>query len=142
MLYGDSNRLTTYIRRDRMATMEIIKMNHVTFQYPEMEEKVLDDVSLSVMEGQFIVLCGASGSGKTTLLRLLKQEIAPHGKQQGEILYAGKQIEEWEEIKLATEIGFVFQDPDNQIVMEEVFQEVILDRKSTRLNSSHVSISY
>lgn len=108
-----------------MATMEILKMNHVTFQYPEMEEKVLDDISLSIMEGQFIVMCGASGSGKTTLLRLLKQEIAPHGKQQGEIMYAGKQIEEWEEVKLATEIGFVFQDPDNQIVMDEVFQEVI-----------------
>ena len=69
--------------------MEIFSINKVSFQYPEQTEKVLDQVSLSVKEGEFAVICGPSGCGKTTLLRLLKKELSPVGSKTGEIIYNG-----------------------------------------------------
>ncbi len=105
--------------------MEIFSINKVSFQYPEQTEKVLDQVSLSVKEGEFAVICGPSGCGKTTLLRLLKKELSPVGSKTGEILYNGQSLEEWDERTLIEQIGFVMQDPDNQIVMDEVMQEIV-----------------
>ena len=105
--------------------MEIFSINKVSFQYPEQTEKVLDQVSLSVKEGEFAVICGPSGCGKTTLLRLLKKELSPVGSKTGEIFYNGQSLEEWDERTLIEQIGFVMQDPDNQIVMDEVMQEIV-----------------
>lgn len=90
-----------------------------------MKEHVLDDINMTVQEGEFIVICGPSGCGKTTLLRLLKKELAPVGHCTGDILYAGKLLDDWDERVLIEEIGLVFQDPDNQIVMDEVMQEIV-----------------
>lgn len=105
--------------------MEIFQINNVTFTYPDEETKVLNDISFNVKSGDFVVLCGASGSGKTTLLRLLKKELAPFGNKSGDILYMGQQLNDLPDERLASEIGFVFQDPDNQIVLDEVLQEVV-----------------
>ncbi len=108
-----------------MVKMEIITLENVSFQYPDTEKDVLDHVSIDVKKGEFVVVCGPSGCGKTTLLRLLKKELAPVGQQRGTITYAGKPLDDWEDRTLIEEIGFVFQDPDNQIVMDEVMQEIV-----------------
>jgi len=100
-------------------------MENVSFEFPDENIKVLQNIDLHVMEGEFIVICGASGCGKTTLLRLLKKELAPVGKRTGEIRYGGKLVEEWDERTLIEELGLVSQDPDNQIVMDEVMQEIV-----------------
>lgn len=105
--------------------MEIFRIEGMTFGFPDMEWKALKDIHLSVREGEFVVLCGPSGCGKTTLLRLLKKELAPAGRRKGEIYYEGKRLEDWEERLLIEQIGLVFQDPDNQIVMDEVMQEIV-----------------
>ncbi|AXI00854.1 ABC transporter ATP-binding protein [Sporosarcina sp. PTS2304] len=104
--------------------MELFNVNHVSFSFPD-TEPVLTDVSLSFDEGDFVVIGGASGSGKTTLLKLLKRELTPTGKLEGEILYKGKPINDWEPRQMIEEVGYVFQDPDNQIVMDEVMQEIV-----------------
>lgn len=108
-------------------------MNNLSFQYPEQYDYVLKQVSFSVKEGEFIVLCGASGSGKTTLLRMLKPELAPYGKLEGDIFYRAKSISEWDKQTLASDIGFVFQNPDNQIVMDEVFQEIVFGMENINI---------
>lgn len=105
--------------------MEILEINNVSFKFPDMKEHVLDDITMTVKEGEFIVICGPSGCGKTTFLRLLKKELAPVGNCVGDILYAGKLLSKWDERVLIEDIGFVFQDPDNQIVMDEVMQEIV-----------------
>lgn len=104
--------------------MELFNVNHVSFSFPD-TEPVLTDVSLSFDEGDFVVIGGASGSGKTTLLKLLKRELTPTGTLQGDILYKGKPINDWEPRQMIEEVGYVFQDPDNQIVMDEVMQEIV-----------------
>ncbi|MEN0661306.1 energy-coupling factor transporter ATPase [Caldifermentibacillus hisashii] len=105
-----------------MAILETVK---VSFTYPDQLLPALNQVSFSVEPGEFIVICGPSGSGKSTLLRMVKQEIAPYGERSGEIFYNGKKLTEYEPVKIAKEIGMVFQDPENQIVMDRVFEELI-----------------
>ena len=113
--------------------MEILKLDNVTFRYPDIEKNVLQQISFSIEQGSFVVLCGASGSGKTTLLRLLKHELAPFGKQTGQIYYNEKSLDEWDTRLLTTEFGFVFQDPDNQIVMDEVLQEIVFGMENMNI---------
>lgn len=105
--------------------MELFNVKNVSFTFPDTERPVLTDVSLSFDEGDFVVIGGASGSGKTTLLKLLKRELTPTGILEGDILYKGKPINDWEARQMIEEVGYVFQDPDNQIVMDEVMQEIV-----------------
>ena len=104
--------------------MEIINIKDLSFAYPNSEEKALNNVSLSINDGDFIVVCGESGCGKTTLLKLIKREIAPAGKTEGEILYMGKNISELDDRTAAGEIGYVMQNPEMQIVTDKVWHEL------------------
>ncbi|MFC0014325.1 MULTISPECIES: ABC transporter ATP-binding protein [Allobacillus] len=105
--------------------MEIIDIKALSFQYPESDNYALDGVNFHVKQGEFVVIGGPSGCGKTTLLHLLKKEISPHGLQSGDISYIGKPLDEWDERTLIEEIGLVFQDPENQIIMDDVMQELV-----------------
>ena len=71
-----------------------IEIEHFSFYYPERTEKVLDDLTLTVEQGEFLVLCGPSGCGKSTLLRQLKTVLAPHGRRLGSIRFEGRPLEE------------------------------------------------
>ncbi len=104
--------------------MEICCAKHLKFTYAGAEKPVLSDVSFSIDENAFVLLCGESGSGKTTLLRLLKNEIAPNGTRQGELLYRGKPVTEWEYADSVREIGYTAQNPDTQQVSEYVRNEL------------------
>lgn len=105
--------------------MEIVKVNNLSFRYPEAKSNVISNVSFTIHEGEFIVICGPSGCGKTTLLRLLKKSLTPVGHIEGDIFYSGRKFDEWDERTLTEDIGFVFQDPETQIVMDEVMQEIV-----------------
>ena len=115
--------------------MEVLTLEDVSFQYPDMDDFVLNHFSLKVLEGDFVVICGPSGCGKTTLLKLLKRELAPVGKQQGSILYMGTSVNDHDERALIENIGFVFQDPENQIVMDEVMQEIVFGMENLGLSN-------
>jgi energy-coupling factor transporter ATP-binding protein EcfA2 len=104
-----------------MAQLEI---RNLTFKYPGAGKPVLDNLSLSVRAGEFVVLTGRTGSGKTTLLKIIKKDIAPYGELSGEILYAGIPYREIDGRMSAGEIGYVFQNPENQIVSDHVWSEL------------------
>lgn len=104
--------------------MEILQVKNLNFTYPKAAQKALDGINLTVNKGDFILVCGASGCGKTTLLRLLKKEIAPYGEMSGDILYCGESLSETNAKKAASEIGFVGQNPDEQIVTDKVWHEL------------------
>ena len=104
--------------------MEILKIRNLSFSYPSKEEKALSNLSFSVHVGEFLVLCGQSGCGKTTLLRLLKKELSPNGTKEGEIFFEGRTLEELEDYRSASEIGFVLQNPEMQIVTDKVSSEL------------------
>ena len=118
--------------------MEIIKIKDLTFSYPDTEKKVLDKINININEGEFILLIGESGCGKSTLLRQLKNEIQPYGKVFGEILYKGKNIRELDQRKSASEIGFVMQNPDYQIVTDKVWHELAFGLESLGIDSQTI----
>lgn len=116
--------------------MAYIELNNVTFTYPDNSEPAVRNVSLNVNKGQFIVLFGPSGSGKSTLLKLLKKEIRPHGSLTGHISVNGIPVEET--IGLSKEIGFVFQDPENQIVADDILHEMVFGLENIGLPTNEM----
>ena len=99
-------------------------IENLTFSYPGSVTPTLDGVSLDIEKGEFLLLCGRSGSGKTTLLRQLKPTLAPYGMRQGEVFFDGKPIGEMTSREQAEKIGFVMQDPQEQIVTDKVWHEL------------------
>ena len=91
-----------------MAHFEI---QNLTFSFPGSTKNVLQNVSFSVTQGEYLLICGLSGSGKSTLLRHLKAELTPHGTRQGSIIRPD-------------DVGFVMQDPDAQLVTDKVWHEL------------------
>ena len=110
--------------------MAILAVKNLTFTYPNKQEKALDGINLEIERGEFVVLCGESGCGKSTLLRLIKKQLQPKGVKSGEILYNGTEIENLDERKSVTDIGFVMQNPDNQIVTDKVWHELAFGLES------------
>ena len=102
--------------------MEIVQFKDYSFSYPS--KKILNDINLTINQGDFVLICGPSGCGKTTLLMNLKNEIRPKGTEQGEILYNNKDLRTVDKITSASEIGFLFQNPENQFVCDTVIQEL------------------
>lgn len=126
--------------------MALFEIKNLSFAYPEAATPALKEISLTIEEGSFVTLCGPSGSGKTTLLRLLKPSLMPHGILDGEMLYKGKPLSELSKRQECCEIGFVFQDPDNQIVTDKVWHELAFgmenlgfDRETIRLRVSEMA---
>ncbi len=110
--------------------MESFKIENLSFSYPERENKALDDINISVKKGEFVTVCGKSGCGKTTLLRLLKPAISPHGEIFGKIYFENFPISQIGEREQAQKIGFVMQNPDNQIVTDKVWHELAFGLES------------
>lgn len=104
--------------------MEILSVKNLTFKYPDTDVNILDDVSFSVKNGEFITLCGKSGSSKTTLLKLLKPQLSPKGTKSGEIIYKGKNLYSLPCEETATKIGYVMQNVYTQIVCDTVNKEL------------------
>ena len=111
-----------------MAHFEI---RNLTFSYAAAKGRhSLENVSLSIEQGEFLVLCGASGSGKSTLLRQLKAVLTPSGKRSGEVLFHGVPLSQVPDRDQAAKIGFVMQNPDDQIVTDKVWHELAFGLES------------
>lgn len=104
--------------------MGIITMENVGFHYLESKNFKLENISIKIKKGEFVVVMGDSGSGKSTLLKLLKKELITNGKLSGNIYFEGKSIYEMSDRDSASKIGYVMQDPEAQIVTDKVWSEL------------------
>ena len=118
--------------------VEKIKIKNLIFSYPNSEKTALNDINLTVNQGEFVTICGKSGCGKSTLLRHLKPILTPHGKTSGEIYFDGKSIYDLSDREQAENIGFVMQNPDNQTVPEKVWHELVFGLESLGINSAEI----
>lgn len=109
---------------------ELLRLEHFGFTYPQQPRPALADVSLTVRQGEFWVLCGASGCGKTTLLRQLKPALRPHGAAEGRILFDGQPLDDLPPHRQAADIGFVLQSPEEQTVTDKVWHELAFGLES------------
>ena len=110
--------------------MESYVIRSLSFAYPEQPKKVLDDLSFSVGQGEFLTIAGPSGSGKSTLLRQLKSILTPHGERNGEILFEGRPLSDIDRREQSARIGFVLQSPDHQVVTDKVWHELAFGLES------------
>ncbi len=110
--------------------MALFRIEDLTFFYPQQTRAALEQVTLTVEEGAFLVICGPSGCGKSTLLRQLKPALAPHGTRQGRILFRDVPLEQVDGRTQAARIGFVQQSPENQIVTDKVWHELAFGLES------------
>ena len=120
--------------------MESIRLESLSFTYPQRQTPALRDIGLTVRQGEFIVLCGPSGCGKTTLLRQLKPSMAPHGLKSGAILFEGAPLETLSPRDVASKIGFVQQSPENQIVTDKVWHELAFGLESLGLDTPAIRL--
>lgn len=119
--------------------MEILALKDLTFQYPEQPRRVLDAVTFSINEGEFCVLAGGTGSGKSTLLRLCKPSLAPQGTRSGNILYKSTSLDVMPAKDTAARIGFVCQQPDQQIVCDKVWHELAFGLENLGLSQNEIA---
>jgi energy-coupling factor transport system ATP-binding protein len=99
-----------------------IKIKNLDFSWQGQEAKILDACSLEVPQGEFWMLLGTNGSGKSTLLRIL----------------AGLLIPQTGEIEVIPPVGFVFQNPDHQLVMPTVGADVAFGLVSENLTNAEI----
>ncbi len=104
--------------------MAHVTVKNLSFTYPDAERKALSDLSLTIESGAFITLMGATGSGKSTFLRLLKPELRQNGTLSGEILFDGADMMSLSSKDSAARIGYVAQNPEEQIVTDKVWHEL------------------
>ena len=129
--------------------MAHIEIENLSFSYPSAGRPSLTDVSLAIRRGEYVVLCGKSGSGKTTLLRHLKSVLTPHGKRSGDIRINGVSLEDMSQRDQAAKVGFVMQNPDDQIVTDKVWHELAFgleslgcDQKTMRARVAEICLLY
>jgi energy-coupling factor transporter ATP-binding protein EcfA2 len=104
--------------------VDFLKVKNLNFKYALSNSQSLNNINFEVEQGEFVLVIGDSGSGKTTLLRQLKKELWPVGERNGDILFENENLKEISPIESARRIGMVFQNPDDQLVMDTVIQEL------------------
>ncbi len=105
---------------------EILEISSLSFRYPDSPKRAVSDFDLAVPEGEIVVLAGPSGCGKSTLLRAVNGLI-PHmysGDYSGSVSIGGASVKDSNMRDLAQKVGFLFQNPENQIFMFTVERDV------------------
>ena len=104
----------------------MIEFSHVTYAYPDQPQPVLDDFSLSLEEGELLLVIGPSGAGKSTLLRCFNG-LVPHfygGRWRGSLSVFGRDPVAVGPRGMSDMVGFVLQDPEAQFVVDTVEAEL------------------
>ena len=121
--------------RDSSLAAELMD---VSFSYSGTNAKALQSLSLSFDRGSLTLLTGPSGSGKTTLLHLLSPVLTPTGDISGSRVIYGKPESAYEETDNAVQIGFVQQNPDNQVILDSVWHELVFGLENQGLSNQEI----
>lgn len=120
--------------------METFRIEQLAFSYPNMEKLALKNINLTIESGEFVVICGKSGCGKSTLIRHLKTVLTPYGKREGDIYFQGKLLDLVDDRTQSSQIGYVLQSPENQIVTDKVWHELAFGLESLGYDNNTIRL--
>lgn len=112
----------------------MIQVSNVSFKYQN-KYLALKDVSLNIEKGEKVAVIGENGAGKTTLMKLLNGLLKP---STGEVLVADQNTSKKTTAQLASTVGYVFQNPDDQIFNSNVYEEVSYGLRMKKLDEKTV----
>jgi len=104
----------------------LIRLENLSFTYSGSDKPALRDINLRIDDGEFVLITGPSGGGKSTLCRCLNG-LVPHfygGLISGVVEVQGKDVRQHSTKEMATKVGMIFQDPENQLVTTDIEREI------------------
>lgn len=117
--------------------MALLQFENVAVHYEE--QTIVTDINLTIEAGSFTTIFGASGSGKSTLLKQLK--VASHsGRRIGNIYFEGELLENWHDEKKLTNIATIHQNPEEQIITEDVWHELAFGLENIGLSTQEMKL--
>lgn len=110
----------------RLKDLSIVQANHLSFTYTGASKPSIEDLTIGVSPGEFVVLTGPSGCGKTTICRCLNGLIPNFysGDFTGDLIVDGMSVKDHTTAELAPHVGMVFQNPENQLFSLSVERDV------------------
>lgn len=118
--------------------MASIKVKDLSYYYPDTSKPALDKINVEIPEGQFVLIVGASGSGKSSLVRAIAGLIPNFygGRYGGSVYLNNTDIRNMNRRTVGNTAGMVFQDPESQLVMSSVEQEIVFGMENLGLSNS------
>ncbi len=121
--------------------MELFSIRDLNFSYTEGRNGfALRDISFDINSGEFVTLCGKSGCGKTSLLKQLKTCLLPGGYRSGSVKFGGRELDEVPLREQTSDIGFVMQRAENQIVTDKVWHEMAFGLESLGYGTDEIRL--
>ncbi len=118
----------------------LIQFVNLSFSYSGSPSPILKNINLFIEEGEFVLLVGPSGCGKSTLLRCINGLIPNlyNGVYEGKVIVDGEIVKDKNISFLATKVGFVFQNPENQIFMFTVEKDIVFGLENIGLKKEEI----
>ena len=116
----------------------MIRLEDVSFYYQTGDEqiKAVDQINMTIREGEFVAIIGHNGSGKSTLAKLFNGLLLP---QHGKVWIGGKSTDDPDEYwRIRQQVGLVFQNPDNQLIATVVEEDVAFGPENLGLPSAEI----
>lgn len=110
--------------------MALVEVKNISFQYPN-GYLAVDDVSFSIDAGENIAIVGQNGAGKTTTVKMLNGLIKAC---KGDVLIDGESTQKYTTAQMAKRVGYVFQNPDDQIFNSTVRKEIEYGLKKMKID--------
>ena len=115
--------------------MSFITVKNLNFKYPNGTENVLNDVSLEVKKGEKVAIIGQNGAGKTTMVKMLNGLLKPVS---GDVVVDDWNTKNYTVAKMSRKVGYVFQNPMDQIFHNNVYDEIAFGAKKLRYSPDEI----
>lgn len=118
------------------GTKKVAEIKNLSFKYPTLDKMILKNINFDIYKGEFFAIVGHNGSGKSTLMKNLLGILTP---TEGEVIINGQNTKETDISKLILDIGYVFQNPDNQLFCDTVRDEIEFGLKNNNYPQDEIN---